>query len=74
MMNRNKILVAASIAGLMASSSVAMAGSAFPGQDSMNKTCRAMNGCPGVASCKGQASDKGSSNAAAKMNHGKLTG
>ena len=54
MLNKKKILVAASIAGLMASS-VAMAGSAFPGHDSGKKSmCCSMNGCKGKASCKGE--------------------
>ena len=83
MLNRKKILVAASIAGLMASSSIATAGSSFPGEDSMNKSCRAMNGCKGMASCKGEKNacaghangckGKGSPNFSAKMQKGKLT-
>ena len=51
-MNKKKLLVAASIAGLM-TSSVAMAGAAFPGQDSMNKSHCDMHGCKGAGSCKG---------------------
>ncbi len=64
--DKKKVLVAAAIAGIMASSTVAMAGSAFPGGDSMNKShcskngCKSMNGCKGKeASCKGQHSCKG---------------
>ena len=52
MLSKKKLLVAASIAGLMASTSVAMAGSAFPGHDSMNKSCGGMNGCKGSHGCK----------------------
>lgn len=86
MLDKKKMLVAASIAGLMASSTLAMAGSSFPGQDSMNKSHCSMNGCKGTASCKGSASCKsgkngckaqcnfnGSSKAAAKVEDGKLT-
>ena len=54
MFDKKKMLVAASIAGLMASSTIAMAGSAFPGQDSMNKSHCSMNGCKGMASRKGE--------------------
>ena len=88
MLNRKKLLVAASIAGIMAaSSSVAMAGSSFPGHDSGNKSCPGMNGCRGMASCKGgkhscpgKHSCAGGQNgcsgkgAAAKVEDGKLTG
>ena len=65
MTNRKKMLVAASIAGLMAaSSSVAMAGSAFPGQDAGNKSHCDMHGCKGAHSCKGDKhSCKGGNNA-----------
>ena len=47
------MFVAAAIAGLMASTSVAMAGSSFPGQDA-KKACCSMNGCHGKAACKGK--------------------
>ena len=86
MMNKKKILVAASIAGLMASS-IAMAGSSFPGHDSGNKSMCSMNGCKGTASCKGAKNScaghkigckahcnfNNSSKAAAKVENGKLT-
>ena len=88
MLNRKKILVAASIAGIMAASSstLAMAGSAFPGHDSGNKSCGGMNGCKGVAGCKsGKNSCSGKhacsgknscsgQGTATKVEDGKLTG
>ena len=64
--DKKKVFVAAAIAGIMASSTVAMAGSAFPGGDSMNKShcskngCKSVNGCKGKAACKGADSGKGS--------------
>ena len=81
-----KMLVAASIAGLMASSAVAMAGSAFPGQDA-KKSCCSMNKCSGKNSCKGAKNSCGghkngckaecavnkTADAAAKIEGGKLT-
>ncbi len=87
MFNKKQILVAASIAGLMASSSIAMAGSSFPGQDAGNKTHCEMNSCKGKASCKGGNScaghknasksqcvfKGGSSNPSAQVKDGKLT-
>ena len=82
MVNKKKLLVAASIAGLMASSSVAMAGAAFPGHDSMKKMQCDMNGCKGNASCKGShhacksgngCSSKGA-DTSAKVENGQLTG
>ena len=82
MLSKKKILVAASIAGLMASSSVAMAGAAFPGHDSMNRSCQ-MNSCKGMGSCKGAknacgghkngCSGKASADTAAKAQDGQLT-
>ena len=79
-MNRKKILIAAAVAGLMASSSIAMAGSAFPGHDSGNKSRCDMNGCKGKASCKGgknafkaKCNFSGSSKVSAKAEDGKLT-
>ena len=85
MLNRKKLLVAASIAGLM-TTTIAMAGSSFPGQDSMKKTC-CMNKCGGKHSCKGaknscggqknacksECAVKGASDTAAKVADGKLT-
>ncbi len=87
MANRGKILVAASVAGLLASTSMAMAGASFPGQDSMKKAPCSMNGCKGAASCKtekhscssgnscnGQSKSKTPTcNFSAKVKNGKLT-
>lgn len=58
--SKKHVLVAAAIAGLMASSNAAMAGSAFPGHDSMKKMCSDTNSCKGAAACKGQNACKGS--------------
>ena len=69
MMNKKKLLVAASIAGLMASSSVALAGAAFPGHDSMNKSCGGVNGCKGAHGCKGMHSCKGGKHACSGGNN-----
>ena len=77
MLNKKKLLVAAAVAGLMASTTVAMAGSAFPGHDSMNKSC-GMNGCPGKSGCRSNHGCKGSgsckgADASAKVANGALT-
>ena len=69
--NKKNALVAAAIAGLMATSTVAMAGSSFPGSDSMNKTHCSMNGCKGAGSCKGKHVCKGQE-AATKVVEGAL--
>ena len=82
--NKKAVLVAASIAGLMASSTAAMAGASFPGQDS-KKMCSlnncggkhcdkgAKNSCAGHKnSCKADCSLKGT-DASAKIEDGKLT-
>jgi hypothetical protein len=51
--DKKSVLVAAAIAGLMAASTAAFAGAAFPGGDSMNKTQQCgMNACKGAGSCK----------------------
>ncbi len=83
-LTKKNALVAAAIAGLMASSSVAMAGSAFPGHDCMNKSHCDLNSCKGVGSCKGHHSCKGGKHscggkngcsgheAAAKVENGQL--
>ena len=73
----------------MAAPSIALAGSAFPGPDSMNKSCGGMNGCKSVHGCMGKHSCKGggnassgqhnnfsgkaAANAGAKVENGKLT-
>ncbi len=57
--DKKRVLVAAAIAGIMASSTVAMAGSAFPGGDSMNKSHCSKNGCNSMNSCKGKSACKG---------------
>ncbi len=72
MNSKKKLLVAASIAGLMAASSTAaFAGAAFPGQDAGNKSRCEMNGCKGAGSCKSMkksCSGKGSDHACGGKN------
>ena len=84
MNNKKKLMVAASIAGLMAASATsAFAGSAFPGHDAGNKSHCDMNGCKGRGmmdhscggknACKGhQNGCKGAAGTAAAVDNGTL--
>lgn len=67
--NKKKILVAASIAGLMASASVSFAGSAFPGHDAGNRSQCDLKCCKGGANaCSGKNACKGSGGACCGKN------
>ena len=69
MLSKKRLLLAA-VAGLMAAPSVALAGAAFPGHDSMNKSCAGMNGCKGSHGCPGKHSCKGAKNACSGQMNG----